>query len=73
MYFAQTHGEQIMREVGVDAKHATLDPAALRVDFMVDPSVESLTFRELQERRADIRRKMQQSRRSGWRRGRTPG
>jgi ubiquinone biosynthesis protein len=73
MYFAQTHGEQIMRDVGVDAKYATPDPAALRATFMVDPSVESLTFRELQERRADIRRKMQQSRRSGWRRGRTPG
>ena len=36
-------------------------------------SVETLTFRDLQERRADIRRKMQQSRRSGWRRVRANG
>jgi ubiquinone biosynthesis protein len=71
MYFAQTHGEQIMREVGVEAKYATPDPAALRAAFMVDPTVETLTFRDLQERRADIRRKVQQTRRSGWRRGRT--
>jgi ubiquinone biosynthesis protein len=73
MYFAQTHGEQIMREVGVDAKYATPDPDALRAAFMVDPSVETLTFRDLQERRADIRRKMQQSRRPGRRRNRPAG
>ncbi len=70
MYFAQTHGEQIMREVGVDAKFATPDPDALRATFMVDPSVEKLTFRDLQERRQDIRRKMHQSRRSSRRGGR---
>ena len=69
MYFAQTHGEQIMREVGIDAKFATPDPDALRATFMVDPSVETLTFRDLQARRDDIRRKMQ-SRRGSRRRGR---
>jgi len=68
MYFAQTHGEQIMREVGVDAKFATPDPDALRAAFMVDPSVETLTFRDLQERRQDIRQKIQ-TRRSTRRRG----
>jgi ubiquinone biosynthesis protein len=68
MYFAQTHGEQIMRDVGVDAKFATPDPDALRAAFMVDPSVETLTFRDLQERRQDIRQKIQ-TRRSGRRRG----
>jgi ubiquinone biosynthesis protein len=73
MYFAQTHGEQIMREVGVEAKYATPDPDALRATFLVDPSVETLTFRDLQERRSDIRQKMQQSRRGGRRRGRSGG
>ena len=68
MYFAQTHGEQIMRDVGVDAKFATPDPDALRAAFMVDPSVETLTFRDLQERRQDIRQKIQ-TRRSARRRG----
>ena len=61
-----------MREVGVDAKFATPDPDALRATFMVDPSVETLTFRDLQERRQEIRRKMQQTRRPSRRfRGRT--
>jgi ubiquinone biosynthesis protein len=73
MYFAQTHGEQIMREVGVDAEYATPDPDALRAAFLVDPSVETLTFRDLQERRQDIRQKMQQSRRASRRRGRRVG
>jgi ubiquinone biosynthesis protein len=73
MYFAQTHGEQIMREVGIDAKFATPDPDALRATFMVDPSVETLTFRDLQARRDDIRRKMHQSRRGSRRRGRRAG
>jgi ubiquinone biosynthesis protein len=73
LYFAQTHGERIMREVGVDASFATPDPDAVRAAFMVEPGVETLTFRDLQERRQDIRRKMQQSRRSGRRRGRRAG
>jgi hypothetical protein len=73
MYFAQTHGEQIMREVGIDAKFATPDPDALRATFMVDSSVETLTFRDLQARRDDIRRKMHQSRRGSRRRGRRAG
>ncbi|HXY94665.1 MAG TPA: AarF/UbiB family protein [Acidimicrobiia bacterium] len=73
MYFAQTHGEQIMREVGVDAQYATPDPDALRAAFMVDSSVETLTFRDLQERRQDIRQKMQSSRRPSRRRGRRAG
>src|SRR5262249_20599877 len=55
-------------EVGVDAKFATPDPDALRAAFMVDPSVETLTFRDLQERRQDIRQKIQ-TRRSTRRRG----
>ncbi len=63
MYFAQTHGEQIMREVGVDAQAAAPDPDAMRAAFMVDADVETLTYRDLKERRDDIRRKMQESRR----------
>jgi ubiquinone biosynthesis protein len=63
LYFAQTHGEQIMREVGVDASAATPDPDAMRAAFLVDADVETLTYRELKERREEIRRKMQESRR----------
>jgi ubiquinone biosynthesis protein len=73
LYFAQTHGEQIMREVGVDARAATPDPDAVRAAFMVDPSVETLTYRDLKERRDDMRRKMQESRRNALRRRRRSG
>ena len=48
MYFAQTHGEQIMREVGVDASSATPDPDAMKAAFLVESDVETLTFRDLQ-------------------------
>jgi ubiquinone biosynthesis protein len=63
LYFAQTHGEQIMREVGVDASAATPDPDAMRAAFLVDADVETLTYRELKERREEIRAKLQASRR----------
>jgi ubiquinone biosynthesis protein len=63
LYFAQTHGEQIMREVGVDASAATPDPDAMRAAFLVDADVETLTYRELRERREEIRAKLQESRR----------
>ncbi|HEX5586993.1 MAG TPA: AarF/UbiB family protein [Acidimicrobiia bacterium] len=58
MYFAQTHGDQIMREVGVDAAFATPDPDAIKAAFMVDADVESLTYRDMQQRRDDVRRKL---------------
>jgi ubiquinone biosynthesis protein len=72
VYFAQTHGDQIMREVGVDASHADPDPDAIKAAFLVDADVESLTFRDLQQRRDDVRRKLhaQRPRRSRNRRRR---
>ena len=73
-YFAQTHGDRIMREVGIDAAQATADPDAIRAAFMVDSDVETLTFRDLQARRDDIRHKLQSRPRfSSWRRGRRAG
>jgi len=70
LYFAQTHGEQIMREVGVDESFAEPDPDAIRAAFLVEPGVESLTFRDLQERRDDVRRKLQTQRQRRRLRGR---
>jgi ubiquinone biosynthesis protein len=76
LYFAQTHGDQIMREVGVDASFASPDPEAIRAAFLVESDVESLTFRELQQRREEVRVKLrhqreQRARRAmpRWRRG----
>ena len=69
MYFAQTHGDQIMREVGVDASLATPDPEAIKAAFLVESDVDSLTFRELQQRRDEVRRKLRHQREQRTRRG----
>ena len=65
MYFAQTHGERIMREVGIDASQAAPDLDAVKAAFLVDSDVETLTFRDLQERRDEVRRKLQRQRDGG--------
>ena len=35
-YFAETHGERILREVGIDASQAAPDPDAMKAAFLVD-------------------------------------
>src|SRR5262249_37066782 len=68
-YFAQTHGEQIMRDIGVDAADAVPDRDAVKAAFLVDADVDRLTFRDLQERREQIKAKMRTRRRRSLRRG----
>ena len=58
MYFAQTHGEQLFAEVGVDPATFEIDLSGVKSGFGVDPSTERLTYRELQERRELIRSRM---------------
>jgi ubiquinone biosynthesis protein len=62
MYFAETHGERILREVGIDAADAAPDPDAMKAAFLVDSDTDTLTFRDLQARRDDVRRKLQRQR-----------
>jgi ubiquinone biosynthesis protein len=64
-YFAQTHGERILREVGVDPAQVAIDIDAVKAGFGVSPDVERLTFRDLQERRQTIINRMQGRRRAG--------
>jgi ubiquinone biosynthesis protein len=70
MYFAETHGDRILREVGIDASQAAPDPDAMKAAFLVDSDTDTLTFRDLQARRDDIRRKLQRQRDRQSRRGR---
>jgi ubiquinone biosynthesis protein len=56
-YFASTHGERILREVGIDAAQAQPDESAVRAAFLVGDEVESLTFRDLQARRDEVKAK----------------
>jgi ubiquinone biosynthesis protein len=63
LYFAQHHGMRLAAEVGVDPNMWQLDMTGVKSSFGVDPTVESLTYRELTERRAIIRERMEKRRR----------
>jgi ubiquinone biosynthesis protein len=58
LYFAQQHGDRILREVGIDASQAIPDREAVKAAFMVDGDVETLTFRDVQARRDEVRAKL---------------
>jgi len=62
-YFARQHGEQILRDLGVDEAPAVPDRDAVKAAFLVDSDVERLTFRDLQARRDELRSKLQSRRR----------
>ncbi len=54
--FAQRHGDQLGRELGIGPVELDLD--GVKAGFGLDPSVERLTHRELQARRAMIQQRM---------------
>jgi ubiquinone biosynthesis protein len=56
LQFAQRHGAQVGRELGIGPVELDLD--GVKAGFGLDPSVERLTHRELQERRALIQQRM---------------
>jgi ubiquinone biosynthesis protein len=58
IYFATRHGERILADVGIDPRLIELDMAGVKANLGVDDSVESLTYRQLQERREAIRDKL---------------
>jgi ubiquinone biosynthesis protein len=69
MYFAATHGERILREVGIDASQAQPDTDAMKAAFLVDSEADTLTFRDLQARREAVKEKLARRRRRGRRVG----
>jgi ubiquinone biosynthesis protein len=63
MYFHEHHGEQIARDMGLDPDAApVIDMDGIRASFGVVEPVESLTHRELRERRELIRKRLEQRR-----------
>ena len=74
MYFHVKHGERIAREMGLaDGTIPGVDIDGIRASFGITEPVDHLTYRELQERRELIRRRMEQrqrGRRSRFRRRR---
>jgi ubiquinone biosynthesis protein len=69
-YFTEHHGDRIVRDIGIEPGRAALDLDAVKAGFGLSPEIEKLTFRDLQERRQTILRRMQdRPRRRGRRRG----
>ncbi|MDA8380670.1 MAG: AarF/UbiB family protein [Actinomycetota bacterium] len=56
-YFTQHHGARIARDVGRDPREAALDLQGVRASLGIVDERESLSYRELLERRAVIRRR----------------
>jgi ubiquinone biosynthesis protein len=58
MLFTQRHGLRLMQELGVEASALQVDMGSLKAGLGVDESVNSLTYRQLQERRELIQKRM---------------
>ena len=72
---AMRHGEQLASEMGIDMSEAVFDADAMKISLGVDPSIESLTYRDIQDRRDTIRRNLESTRnrtRPSLRRKKTP-
>jgi ubiquinone biosynthesis protein len=53
------HGERLAAEMGIEANLATYDSDSMKAALGLDASVERLNYRDVQERRATIRRNLQ--------------
>jgi ubiquinone biosynthesis protein len=59
MYFATTHGDRLAADVGFDPSRWQLDMTGMKASFGVDPAeTDRLTYRDLQERRETIRKRL---------------
>ena len=54
--------DAFLRELGMDPTQATVDVDAVKASLLVPPEVENLTFRDLQERRRTILKRMGEAR-----------
>jgi len=64
-HFATRHGERIMADIGVDPRTTRIDLEGLKASMGVPADTPSLTYRELQERRRVIQRRMEAHRSRG--------
>ncbi|GIW43372.1 MAG: hypothetical protein KatS3mg077_0654 [Candidatus Binatia bacterium] len=60
-YFAQTYGEQILADVGVDLTQHAFDLDSFKAGLGLRPEVEHLTHRDLEKRREIIRTRLAQA------------
>ena len=62
MLFAERHGERIASDLGIAAMQVEFDFDGVKAGFGLDADVDSLTYRELQERRQLIQKRMRSAR-----------
>ncbi len=63
LYFAQTHGERIVREAGLDPTLAgTVDIDYVKASMGLTADVQTLTYHDVRERRDVIKRRMEEAR-----------
>jgi ubiquinone biosynthesis protein len=67
-YFATKHGERLATETGTKGEPFEIDLEGFKASFGLDPSVESLTYEDLQERRKLIRERFEEHRKRAGRR-----
>jgi ubiquinone biosynthesis protein len=60
MHFAQTHGERLGRELGIDATAVQFDFDGVKAGLTGDLEIETLTYRDLQKRRELIGKRMKE-------------
>jgi ubiquinone biosynthesis protein len=60
MMFAMKHGERLGRELGVNPNEVEFDMDGVKASMGLESNVNSLTYRELQQRRALIQKRMQE-------------
>ena len=58
-YFAMRHGARIMSEIGFDAVANAFDPTTLRAQLGLEDGVDTLSHRELRERRNLIQKRVE--------------
>jgi len=69
LLFAQKHGERIVTQLGLEAQEDWApDLSGFKASLGLDDSVQSLTHREIQARRAEVREKFEGSGRARGRR-----
>ena len=59
-YFATHHGERIARDVGIDPRKQEIDLEGMKASMGLSNDVDRLTYRDLQERREIIRKRMEE-------------
>ncbi len=59
MYFATTHGEKIAAEMGMAPGSWELDIEGVKAGFGISDDVDRLTYRDLQQRRETIRKRLE--------------